>query len=136
MEISPRGSSYLHPDSSGILVHTNHFIENRCVEEVPWQIASVPRLERIKELVRQIRTDYQKVDKITPSVLRERIFSDKDGAPTAICCYVFDRNNPKAAVSTLFNIVMIFSPGESPRAEVRFIDYEDVWEKDIYQLPW
>ncbi|KAL5480331.1 hypothetical protein ACEPAI_1601 [Sanghuangporus weigelae] len=40
LEVSPLGNIYLKPDENGIVVHTNHFIENRYVEEIPWNIDS------------------------------------------------------------------------------------------------
>ena len=35
LEISPKGNSYIEPDVNGVIVHTNHFIQNKYVEEVP-----------------------------------------------------------------------------------------------------
>ena len=54
LEISPKGNSYIEPDVNGVIVHTNHFIQNKYVEEVPWLTGSVPRLDRIKELLGEL----------------------------------------------------------------------------------
>ena len=135
-EISPRGSIYLPQPPSGVNVHTNHFLENHFVEEVPWQVGSVPRLKRIKELVNQIKDEHKKLDAISPKLLRERVFSDRQGAPTAICCHVVNKDGTSAVTSTLFNIVMEFELGMPPKAEVQFGRPGDINTSAICYLPW
>lgn len=120
LEVSPHGNVYLVPDANGIVVHTNHFLENHLVGEIPWLVGSPTRLARIRELLAQIRAKAPRLDDITPSLLRERIFSDTQGAPEAICCYKPGTESDNRVLSTVFNIVMQFVPGEEPSAEVLF----------------
>ncbi|KLO12093.1 acyl-CoA:6-aminopenicillanic-acid-acyltransferase [Schizopora paradoxa] len=106
MEVSPLGSVYLEPNEHGVLVHTNHFLKNKFVDEPPWLEGSPVRLSRIGELC---------CASVTPDVLRTRIFADKFGAPQSICCYapMGDR-----VMATQFNIIMVFEDGQDPYAEV------------------
>src|SRR6187402_1968159 len=50
LELSPRGNAYISPNEKGIVCHTNHFIQNRHVDEPPWLKGSPIRLERIQQL--------------------------------------------------------------------------------------
>ncbi|KAL5514130.1 hypothetical protein ACEPAG_2891 [Sanghuangporus baumii] len=143
LEISPLGNVYLKPDENGIVVHTNHFIENRYVEEIPWNIGSESRLSRIQELISLIRKDSvsqpnssTNSPNVTPQLLRDRIFSDKQGAPQAICCYRPANETDGRSVGTLFNIIMQFVPGEEPSAEVLFGRPGPENRSPVYKMPW
>ncbi|EJD00494.1 acyl-CoA:6-aminopenicillanic-acid-acyltransferase [Fomitiporia mediterranea MF3/22] len=136
LEVSPLGSVCLPPDANGVVVHTNHFLENRHVEEIPWNIGSETRLTRIRELVSQILSDNPKCDSITPKLLRKRIFSDTQGAPQAICCYRPGTETDGRAISTLFNIVMQFAPGKEPTAEVLLGRPGPDNNGPVYRMPW
>lgn len=128
LEVSPKGTAEVRPDENGVLVHTNHFVENRLVEEVPWLSNSAGRLARAHALVNQIREEQKEASRdsdkktdigaVTPELLRARVFADKEGAPEAICCDI--RRPDGRAVGTLFNIVMEFTTGKEPKAEVLF----------------
>ncbi|THH09945.1 hypothetical protein EW145_g1657 [Phellinidium pouzarii] len=120
LEISPRGNAYLSPDAQGIVVHTNHFLENKFIREVPWLSGSPVRLARIRKLCEEIRKETlaNKEGSIAPELLRAKVFSDKHGAPQAICCHMEAADG--RAISTLFNIIMHFGPGKEPYAEVLF----------------
>jgi len=145
MEVSPHGSVYLEPDEHGILVHTNHFLQNKFVEEPPWLEGSPVRLSRIRELCDELRvqTDGKFASKgketgdrsafVTPDVLRSRIFSDKFGAPQSICCYapMGDR-----VMATLFNIIMVFQDGRDPYAEVVLGRPGQDNQSAVMHLPW
>ncbi|KAL4249611.1 Peptidase C45-like protein [Abortiporus biennis] len=85
LELSPLGSVYLKPDSEGILVHSNHFLENKFVEEPPWLSGSPIRLERIRKLSEHLVEEVGS-NGINPTILRQRIFSDEHNSPQAICC--------------------------------------------------
>ncbi|KAL5522168.1 hypothetical protein ACEPAF_2025 [Sanghuangporus sanghuang] len=139
LEVSPLGNVYLKPDENGIIVHTNHFIENRYVEEIPWNISSESRLSRIQELITLIRKNSPtnpRTKSITPELLRERIFSDTQGAPQAICCYRPADETDGRSVGTLFNIIMQFVPGEEPSAEVLFGRPGPGNRSPMYKMPW
>ncbi|OSC96629.1 AAT-domain-containing protein [Trametes coccinea BRFM310] len=120
LELSPRGAFYLKEDENGILAHTNHFLENKLVDEPPWLSGSPIRLERAKaicgELIRELGPD--RLGEIDAKLLRARVFSDTFNSPQAICCS--PDPNRVARIQTLFNIVMTFEPGKSPTAEVVF----------------
>ncbi|EKM53703.1 uncharacterized protein PHACADRAFT_186309 [Phanerochaete carnosa HHB-10118-sp] len=121
LELSPLGTVYITEDSMGLVVHTNHFLENHLVEEPPWLSGSPIRLERAKELCAGLVKEYGR-DKIReelcPTVLRQRVFADTLNSPQAICC-VPDPCRDES-IETLFNIVMIFEEGKVPYAEVAF----------------
>ncbi|KAH7397843.1 acyl-coenzyme A:6-aminopenicillanic acid acyl-transferase-domain-containing protein [Cadophora sp. MPI-SDFR-AT-0126] len=115
LELSPKGDKHIASNEKGIVCHTNHFLQNRFVDEPPWLSGSPIRLTRIQQLTDELATSGENVD---AEVLRTRIFSDGFNAPQAICC----EEDPKRAIetrsSTLFNIVMRFVDGEEPSAEV------------------
>ena len=123
LELSPRGGVYLEEDSEGIIVHTNHFLENKLVDEPPWLSGSPVRLERARTLCSQLLFEFPSKRELShnlhPSLLRTRIFADAFNSPQAICCSV-DPNMPQKQVETLFNIVMIFERGKTPVGEVLF----------------
>ena len=120
LELSPRSAFYLKEDEDGILVHTNHFLENKLVDEPPWLSGSPVRLARAKaicgELVREL--GHERLGEIDARLLRTRLFSDTVNSPQAICCS--PDPNRVARIQTLFNIVMTFEPGRAPCAEVIF----------------
>ncbi|KAI8971023.1 AAT-domain-containing protein [Trametes punicea] len=120
LELSPLGAFYLREDDDGILAHTNHFLENKLVDEPPWLSGSPIRLERAKaicgELIEEMGLD--RLGEIDAKLLRERVFSDKANLPQAICCS--PEPNRVARIKTLFNIVMTFEPARAPSAEVVF----------------
>ncbi len=136
LELSPRGGVYLQENEHGVIVHTNHFLENKLVDEPSWLSGSPIRLERAyalsEQLIAQSATNELQT-KISPEVLRQVIFADTSNSPQAICC-VPDPSRPES-VETLFNIVMTFEKGQVPRAEVQ-------WGKPassvspVYTMPW
>jgi isopenicillin-N N-acyltransferase-like protein len=121
LEVSPLGNVILNPRSIGenhvVLVHTNHFIENKSegIIEPPWLSGSPIRLERASQIVESL---INKSNTITPRLLREQIFSDMHNAPQAICCQEDPTKTRGNRITTLFNIVMIFEEGSVPKAEV------------------
>ncbi|CDO76742.1 hypothetical protein BN946_scf184813.g12 [Trametes cinnabarina] len=120
LELSPRGAFYLKEDENGVLVHTNHFLENRLVDEPPWLSGSPIRLERAKTICGELIGEFgpDRLGEIDAKLLRERVFSDTFNSPQAICCS--PDPNRAARIQTLFNIVMTFEPGKTPSAEVVF----------------
>lgn len=145
MEVSPLGSVYLEPDEHGVLVHTNHFLQNKFVDEPPWLEGSPVRLSRVRELCGALRTktggkfaskgeeDARGGAFVTTEVLRSRIFADKFGAPQSICCYapMGDR-----VMATLFNIIMVFQEGQAPYAEVVLGRPGQDNQSAVMRLPW
>lgn len=121
LEVSPRGAVYLKEDANGIIVHTNHFIQNKLVDEPPWLTGSPIRLDRARdltaELAKQLNAKHS-LQKLSPALLRHKVFADTFNSPQAICC----SPDPDRAesVETLFNIVMVFEQGKPPTAEVLF----------------
>ncbi|EXJ83496.1 isopenicillin-N N-acyltransferase [Capronia coronata CBS 617.96] len=111
LELSPLGDVHL-SEQDGIVTHSNHFIENRYVEEPPWLAGSPVRLERIRQLAAKLKSEGVGGDMVEGSLLRERIFSDTFNAPQAICC-IEDASRPiQTRSSTLFNVVMSLKEGE------------------------
>lgn len=133
LEVSPNGTVHLKPDSNDIVVHTNHFVENRLVDERPWLAGSPIRLERMTKLTAELA---ESKEAPIGDVLRQRVFSDKFNSPQAICC-IGDPERPEATRSmTLFCIIMNFAKGTKPSAEV-------VWgmpgsgdEGEVLSMPW
>ncbi len=123
LELSPRGGVYLKEDSEGIIVHTNHFLENKLVEEPPWLSGSPIRLDRARSLCTQLLAEFRSKGDLSrnldASLLREKVFADTYNSPQAVCCSP-DPQVPQKEVETLFNIVMIFERGKAPAAEVLF----------------
>ncbi|PVH84149.1 putative acyl-CoA:6-aminopenicillanic-acid-acyltransferase [Cadophora sp. DSE1049] len=133
LELSPKGDKCIAPNNKGIVCHTNHFLQNRYVDEPPWLSGSPIRLTRIQQLTDELASSGEKVD---AEVLRTRVFSDGFNAPQAICC----EENPKRAIetrsSTLFNIVMRFVDGERPTAEVVWGRPGSGEEGGALMMPW
>lgn len=135
LELSPNGDVYLQEDANGMVIHTNHFIENKSVQEPPWLPSSPVRLERCQQLSRELLEKGVAGDMITPALLREKIYADRYNAPEAICCSEVPSRHPIRQTSTLFNIVMSLEPGNLG-AEVVFgrPGYEE--ESAVVKLPW
>ncbi|RHZ57375.1 hypothetical protein CDV55_104459 [Aspergillus turcosus] len=106
LELSPLGNAYLKEDVFGTITHTNHFIENFLVYEPPWLSGSPIRLERVRQLLRELIKGGISGSQITPSLLRDKIFSDTFNAPQAICCSEDPSRGPATRSKTIFNIIM------------------------------
>ena len=138
LEHSPRGGVYLPEDPNGIVVHTNHFLENKLVDEPPWLSGSPVRLARAKqicgELIQEFGADRGLEDGIDAKLLRARFFSDTVNSPQAICC----SPDPLrlARIQTLFNIVMTFGDGREASAEVVFGKPGSKEESEVFRMPW
>lgn len=135
LELSPVGNKYIPEDASGIIGHTNHFIENRYVDEPPWLSGSPIRLQRLRELTQRLIAEGVEGDAITPALLRERVFSDGFNAPQAICCQEDESRHISVRSSTLFNIVINLDPGNLG-AEVVFGRVGSGEESHVLQVPW
>lgn len=135
LELSPVGNRYITEDSSGLISHTNHFIENRYVDEPPWLSGSPIRLKKVKELAQKLIAEGVKGDDVTASLLRARIFSDTHNAPQAICCSEDESRDASTRSSTLFNIVMNLDP-KSLGAEVVFGRVGSGEEGPVLKMPW
>ena len=140
LELSPRGGVYLPEDTNGIVIHTNHFLENKLVDEPPWLSGSPVRLARAKEicseLIQEFGVDPSRglEDGIDAKLLRARFFSDTFNSPQAICCS--PDPNRLARIQTLFNIVMTFGDGRKPSAEVVFGKPGSEEESEVFRMPW
>ncbi|KAJ5591103.1 hypothetical protein N7450_005075 [Penicillium hetheringtonii] len=135
LELSPVGDKYLTEDASGLIAHSNHFLENSYVEEPPWLSGSPIRLDRIRYLAHELIADGVKGDAITPELLREKIFSDTYNSPQAICCKEDESRDISTRSSSLFNIVMDLKP-QSSSAEVVFGRVGSGEEGPILRMPW
>ncbi|GAB1208174.1 hypothetical protein APSETT445_006915 [Aspergillus pseudonomiae] len=135
LELSPLGDVHIEEDQNGMIIHTNHFIANDRVRQPPWLPGSTVRLSRCQQLCDELIQEGVAGNKITPSLLRERIFSDRYNAPEGICCSEDLSLHPTQHCSTLFNIVMHLEPGQLG-AEVVFgrPGYEE--ESTVVKLPW
>lgn len=129
LEVSPVGSKYLKPDNQGILVHTNHFLENKLVEEPPWLSGSGPRCTRARDICENLLKESD-ASKVSPQLLRQRVFSDTSGDPEGICA------NKGSLFETLFNIVMRFEQGKEPSAEVVFGRPGTENASPVMHMPW
>lgn len=131
LELSPLGDVHLPPNETGIVCHTNHFIENGNVNEPSWLAGSPIRLHRAQTLTAELA----KKGNVTEQKLRDHVFSDLFNAPQAICCQEDPIRPLETRSSTLFNIVTRFKEGEMPSAEV-------VWGKPggeegpVLKMPW
>ena len=138
LELSPRGGVYLPEDTNGIIVHTNHFLENELMDEPPWLSGSPVRLARAKEicgeLIQELGDDGGRENEIDAKLLRTRFFSDTFNSPQAICCS--PDPNRLARIQTLFNIVMTFGEGRKPSAEVVFGKPGSGEESEVFRMPW
>ncbi|KAI0076411.1 AAT-domain-containing protein [Panus rudis PR-1116 ss-1] len=136
LELSPVGGVYLRPDQDGILVHTNHFLENKRVDEPQWLSGSPFRLERGRALCKAIQSEIgiEKLNEtLDATLLRNRVFSDTENSPQAICCSPDPDRVPPVSIETLFNIVMVFERGKEPRAEVVF--GKPLTKNEVIHLP-
>ena len=129
LEVSPFGSTYLKPDAQGIVIHTNHFIENEFVKKVPWLAGSIPRYVRARELCENLQKEVDTAS-ISAQTLRQRIFADTCGDPEGICA------NNGSQSETLFNIVMRFEKGKRPSAEVTFGRPGTENASPVVHMPW
>ncbi|KAJ5174414.1 uncharacterized protein N7482_000291 [Penicillium canariense] len=135
LELSPVGDKHIPEDASGLIGHTNHFIENRFVEEPPWLSGSPIRLKRLGQLTSELIASGVKGDAITPSLLRERIFSDTFNAPQAICCREDESRHISTRSSSLFNIIMNLDP-QNLGAEVVWGRLGSGEEGPVLKMPW
>jgi isopenicillin-N N-acyltransferase-like protein len=135
LELSPVGDKHLAEDAAGLIGHTNHFIENRYVNEPPWLSGSPIRLERLRKLTNELLQNGVKGDAITPTLLRERIFSDRYNAPQAICCQEDPSRHVSSRSSSLFNIVMNLDP-KNLGAEVVFGRPGSEDQGAVLTMPW
>jgi len=142
LELSPLGSVYIAPDERGVLVHTNHFLVNKLVDEPPWLESSPVRLERAKVLCDSVVTAVQRPTKeqaefeprVSPALLRDRIFADGCGTPLGISCRSKQANDTVSG--TLFNIVMQFETRKTPFAEVLFGGPGPKNRGPVLRMPW
>ncbi|TFY58625.1 hypothetical protein EVJ58_g6307 [Rhodofomes roseus] len=139
LELSPRGGAYLREDADGLIVHTNHFLQNRLVDEPPWLSGSPFRLEKARALCGEIVKEVGPVplgDAVNAALLRRRVFANTENSPQAICCSPDPARGPLAKIETLFNIIMTFEDGKQPRAEVVFGRPGSGAETRVYNMPW
>ncbi|CZS97484.1 related to acyl-coenzyme A:6-aminopenicillanic-acid-acyltransferase precursor [Rhynchosporium agropyri] len=133
LELSPKGNIHILSNSKGVVCHTNHFIQNRFVDEHPWLSGSPIRLARVQELTDELANSGENVD---ANALRERIFSDGYNAPQAICC----QEDPARPIETrntiVFNIVMKLDEGGPPSAEIVWGRPGSGEEGDVLKIPW
>ncbi|KAK0103463.1 hypothetical protein ONS95_005486 [Cadophora gregata] len=133
LELSPNGDKHIAPNNKGIVCHTNHFIQNRYVDEPPWVSGSSVRLTRIQQLTDALADSGEKAN---GAVLRRKVFSDGFNAPQAICCEEDPERPIETRSSTLFNIVMRFAVGEKPSAEVVWGKPSSEEEGGVLKMPW
>ena len=133
LELSPKGDTHIAPNDKGIVCHTNHFLQNRYVDEPPWLSGSPIRLSRIQQLTDDLASSGKKVD---AELLRKRVFSDGFNAPQAICCEGDATRAIETRSSTLFNIVMSFVRDEKPSAELVWGRPGSGEEGGVLKMPW
>ncbi|KAJ5351075.1 hypothetical protein N7452_000049 [Penicillium brevicompactum] len=135
LELSPVGDKHLTEDASGIIGHTNHFLENRYVDEPAWLSGSPIRLKRLGELTKELIDVGVKGEDLTAVLLRESIFSDTFNLPQAICCQEDPSRPITNRSSSLFNIVMNLDP-KNLGAEVVFGRVGSGEEGPVIKMPW
>jgi isopenicillin-N N-acyltransferase-like protein len=135
LELSPVGNKFIPEDASGLIGHTNHFIENRYVEEPPWLSGSPIRLKRLGDLTTELISSGVKGDAIYPALLREQIFSDTYNAPQAIACQEDESRDTATRSSSLFNIIMSLDP-HNLGAEVVWGRPGSGKEGPVLRMPW
>lgn len=135
LELSPVGNKYLPENEFGLIGHTNHFIENRYVEEPPWLSGSPIRLKRLNDLTAELISSGMKGDAISPTLLRDQIFSDTYNAPQAIACQEDESRHISARSSSLFNIIMNLDP-QNLGAEVVWGRPGSGNEGPVLKMPW
>lgn len=135
LELSPVGNKYIPEDKSGLIAHTNHFIENQYVEEPPWLSGSPIRLKRVHDLATELISSGVEGDAVSPNLLRQRIFSDSYNAPQAIASEEDPSRHISARHSSLFNIIM--------NLDLQNLGAEVVWgrpgsgkEGPVLRMPW
>lgn len=133
--MSPLGDVQLTEDEYGMVMHTNHFLENKFTEEHPWLPGSPIRLDRVRELARGLVKEGVTEDAITPAILRERIFSDNYNDPQSICAQEDLTRHPTVRSASLFNIVMNLDP-RNPSAEIVMDRSDHGMEGPVMQMPW
>ncbi|KAI0752813.1 AAT-domain-containing protein [Daedaleopsis nitida] len=138
LELSPLGGVYLPEDARGIVTHTNHFLQNKLVDEPPWLSGSPVRLARANTICDELITDAGprsgRLGEVDAALLRARFFADTFNSPQAICCS--PDPSRAARIQTLFNIVMTLGPGREPSAEVVFGKPGSGEESAVYCMPW
>ncbi|RJE21610.1 Acyl-CoA 6-aminopenicillanic-acid-acyltransferase [Aspergillus sclerotialis] len=135
LELSPVGDVHLKEDEFGMITHSNHFLENRYVDENPFKPGTYLRLERIRELAQNLAKDGVKGEKITPTLLREKLFTDSRNAPYAICALGDPNLHRTVRSCSLFNIVMNLSM-PNPSAEVVLVHPEGRMGDSVMKMPW
>jgi isopenicillin-N N-acyltransferase-like protein len=135
LELSPLGDVQLEEDEYGMILHTNHFIDNHNVTEPSWIKGSPARLERARQLCRELATSGIEGDSITPSLLREKIFSDTCNAPHSICSLEDPTQHRTRRTSTLFNIVMNLDK-QNPGAELVIGQPGSSKVSPVLKMPW
>lgn len=134
MELSPLGDVYL-AEENGIVTHSNHFIENRFVDEPPWLPDSPVRLQRIKQLTLELLDTGVAGNMVQGALLRDKIFSDTFNSPSAICCQENPTKPIETRSSTLFNIIMCLND-TNPSAEVLWGKPGSGEAKSVLEMPW
>ena len=134
LELSPLGDVHLVEDGTGMIIHTNHFLENQSVKEPPWLPSSPVRLARCQQLTRELVQEGVAGGQVTPGLLRKRVFSDTAGAPESICGQEDPAQHSTRRTATLFNIVMNLEPGRLG-AEVVIGRPGSGEESDVLRLP-
>lgn len=135
LELSPVGDKHIVENALGIIGHTNHFLENRYVDEPLWLSGSPIRLKRLEELTQELIQSGVEGDAITPALLRDRIFSDTYNLPQAICCQQDPSRPMSTRSSSLFNIAMNLDP-KNLGAELVFGRVGSGEEGPVLKMPW
>ncbi|KAI1781751.1 AAT-domain-containing protein [Ganoderma leucocontextum] len=140
LELSPRGRVYLPEDANGIVVHTNHFLENKLVDEPPWLSGSSVRLTRAREICGEL------VQELGDDRVREKGIDAKFAARTLLLRHLqlsasdllFNGPELIARIQTFFNIVMMFGEGKEPQAsaEVVFRKLSSGEESEVFRMSW
>lgn len=139
LELSPRGAVYLPQDEGNLIVHTNHFLENKLVDEPPWLSGSPFRLEKARSLCRGFAQEVGSArlgDVVDATLLRNLVFSNTENSPQAICCSSDPTGGGLGLSETLFNVVMTFENGKEPKGEVVFGRPGSGAETRVYNMPW
>ncbi|KAF8583524.1 AAT-domain-containing protein [Ramaria rubella] len=124
-EISPLGMSVIQEDEDRVVVHSNHFILNRLVEELKWLEDSPGRIQRIRELCAVVVQENKDGSLIDMDRMRT-LFRDRNNPPGSICRRL-------DAIESLFNIVMDLREGYASAEIVFKIGAKD--EAAMIRLP-
>lgn len=105
MEVSPVRTATIGP-KNGMVLHTNHICDTQLQEAVcDFPILdSVPRLERIRDLIGELDDDPQQEDLFS-------VLSDHQGYPDSICRHVNVNDPEHTQMETVFSIVMNLTEG-------------------------